>query len=181
MKNLSQTIKSLIIALILVGGISYVFAWTGPSTTPPNGNVSAPINVSSTSQSKNGALSLGTSNPPTTGYSLDVTGAGVFSAGVASNQFCLGTNCITSWPSSGTSLSSVGSCPTNQYLQGFDSSGNKICKFVYQIAGATEFSGRGAYSVPAGQPYMTCPAGFTARQVLGYPDLDGSLFLCLNY
>ncbi len=101
MKNISQTLKSLTIALILVGGISYVFAWTGPSTTPPNGNVSAPINIGSTSQSKNGALSLGTSNPPTTGYSLDVTGAGVFSAGVASNQFCLGTNCITSWPSGG--------------------------------------------------------------------------------
>ncbi|MEI6480375.1 MAG: hypothetical protein WCO12_02525, partial [bacterium] len=83
--------------------------------------------------------------------------------------------------SSGSSLSSVGSCPANQYLQGFDSSGNKICKFVYQIAGATENSGRGAYAVPAGQPLATCPAGFYVHQVLGYPDLDGSLFLCLNY
>ena len=181
MKNFSQVLKSLTLALILVGGMSYVFAWTGPSASAPNGNVSAPINVGSTSQSKNGALSLGTSNPPTVGYSLDVTGAGVFSSGVASNQFCLGTNCITSWPSSGTSLASVGSCPTNQYLQGFDSNGNKICKFVYQIAGATENSGRGAYAYPPNLALATCPAGFYAHQVLGYPDLDGSLYLCLNY
>ncbi|MEI6480504.1 MAG: hypothetical protein WCO12_03230 [bacterium] len=62
MKNLSQTLKSLTIALILVGGISYVFAWTGPSTTPPNGNVSAPINVGSSDQTKAGRLG-------TSGYS----------------------------------------------------------------------------------------------------------------
>jgi hypothetical protein len=36
-----------------------VFAWTGPGEAPPGGNISAPLNTSSESQFKSGALSVG--------------------------------------------------------------------------------------------------------------------------
>ncbi len=191
--KLLNTFKTITLALVLAFGISYVFAWNGPDLTQPapNINTAAPINTSSSAQAKKGFLSLGTTTTSSS-YPLYAAGSGFFTGAVAASnviaitnvtapQYCIGASCITSWPSSGSSLASVGSCPDNQFLQGFDSNGNKICKFVYQIAGATEFSGRGGYSVPSGQPLATCPAGFYVHQVLGYPDLDGSLFLCLNY
>jgi len=54
-----------------------VYAWTGPTSAPPNGNVAAPVNVSINSQVKLGGLwatSMGTDS----GY-------------------CIGSSCITSW------------------------------------------------------------------------------------
>ena len=162
-----DSVKVVGLSLIIMAGFYYVSAWSGPSAPAPNGNVLAPINTSTSSQEKIGP------------FFVDGN-FGTFGT-VTAPQYCIGSSCITSWPSSGTSLSSVGSCPTNYYLQGFDSSGNKICKFVYQIAGATENSGRGAYAYPSNLAFATCPPGFYAHQVLGYPDLDGSLFLCLNY
>jgi hypothetical protein len=36
----------------------FSFAWTGPTSTPPNGNADAPINVGSTAQFKNGNIGL---------------------------------------------------------------------------------------------------------------------------
>ena len=55
--------RSLVIALsgALVGSAlssMVVFAWAAPSSAAPGGNVSAPINVSSTPQVKNGPLSV---------------------------------------------------------------------------------------------------------------------------
>ncbi len=46
----------LVFAAVLFAAASY--SWTGPSSTPPNGNVEAPINVGATSQVKSGALSV---------------------------------------------------------------------------------------------------------------------------
>jgi hypothetical protein len=37
---------------------SLVLAWTGPTSAPPNGNVSAPINVGTTDQIKNAGLAI---------------------------------------------------------------------------------------------------------------------------
>lgn len=58
MKTITQSIKVLILALVLAVGISYVSAWTGPTATPPAGNTDSPINVGTTAQIKNGGLSL---------------------------------------------------------------------------------------------------------------------------
>lgn len=46
-------------ALLLFGAV-LAYAWTGPSDSPPDSNVAAPINTSSTAQVKNGALSVST-------------------------------------------------------------------------------------------------------------------------
>jgi hypothetical protein len=36
----------------------FSFAWTDPTSSPPNGNADAPINVGATTQFKNGNLGL---------------------------------------------------------------------------------------------------------------------------
>ena len=65
--------------LVLSTSLSFLaFAWTAPSSTPPNGNVAAPVNTGSTTQTKSGGLNVsgnvgvGTSSP---GYKLDVNGS----------------------------------------------------------------------------------------------------------
>lgn len=53
-----QTIKTIILALALSVGASYIYAWTGPTATAPGGNVPAPINVGSVDQVKTAGLGL---------------------------------------------------------------------------------------------------------------------------
>ena len=72
-------------AIILVAGIAYA-VWTEPTAAPPNGNVGAPINTSSTAQTKAGGFTAET-----------LTAATV----KGTTQFCLGASCITAWPSGG--------------------------------------------------------------------------------
>lgn len=59
MKNITQALKVIALAVVLSFGLSYVYAWTAPTATPPGGNVSAPINTSGTAQTKTGALTVG--------------------------------------------------------------------------------------------------------------------------
>ncbi|TAN37010.1 hypothetical protein EPN27_00350, partial [Patescibacteria group bacterium] len=59
MQNVTQALKVTTLAIILSFGISYVYAWTAPTATPPGGNVSAPINTSATAQYKEGAFGIG--------------------------------------------------------------------------------------------------------------------------
>ena len=56
MKNITQPLKVIALALVLSLGISYVSAWTAPTATPPSSNVAAPINVGSTAQTKTGDI-----------------------------------------------------------------------------------------------------------------------------
>ena len=63
MQQLKTTIQSIVIALLIILGTSYVSAWTGPTVAPPGGNVAAPISVSNVLQVKQGPLHLGSSNP----------------------------------------------------------------------------------------------------------------------
>ena len=55
-KNIQQSIKIGAIILLVGLGSSVVFAWSAPTTTPPNGNISAPINTGSVPQIKKGKL-----------------------------------------------------------------------------------------------------------------------------
>ena len=47
------------LACVALGATS-LSAWTAPGSTPPNGNVSAPVNIGTTDQVKNGGLSVNT-------------------------------------------------------------------------------------------------------------------------
>jgi hypothetical protein len=63
-----------------VGVAGAVGTWTLPSSTPPGGNVDAPINVSTASQTKNGALGLvGFANFGTSAF----TGTAAFNSAIA--------------------------------------------------------------------------------------------------
>ena len=53
-------------------------AWTGPTASPPNGNVAAPINVGTTAQVKNGGLGVNT---------LTVFGNSLFGGSTGSNAY----------------------------------------------------------------------------------------------
>ncbi|MBI3572546.1 hypothetical protein HY091_03385 [Candidatus Kaiserbacteria bacterium] len=65
--------------LLLAAGVSYAQStWTEPSQSPPDGNVSAPVNVGSIFQQKTGDF---------------------WAAKVGSdNGYCIGPSCITAWP-----------------------------------------------------------------------------------
>lgn len=106
MRNITQSIKVVALAVILSLGLSYVYAWTAPSTNPPTGNVSAPINTGTTAQVKDGSfgvngllrgygdvivdgnVGIGTASPSA---KLDVAGT------VKSSETCLGASCISTW------------------------------------------------------------------------------------
>lgn len=54
MKNIIQSLKVIMLATVLSFGLSYVYAWTAPTSTPPAGNVSAPINTGGHSADEGG-------------------------------------------------------------------------------------------------------------------------------
>jgi hypothetical protein len=63
MKFLKSHLQGLLLGItisICILGISVLFAWTEPSSNPPEGNVPGPINISNTGQSKSGGLILNT-------------------------------------------------------------------------------------------------------------------------
>src|SRR3989338_11484891 len=97
------SVTALALAIALVGFA--VYAWTGPTQSPPSGNVSPPINTGSGGQVKSGdfatlgKLGVGTASP---GVPLDVVGNVRSSTG-----FCIGASCVTSWSTG--SLSGSGS------------------------------------------------------------------------
>jgi len=73
-------------------GWRYVLAWTGPTQSPANGNIEAPITSLGVEQVKSGDLAV-------TDFVADsVTVGAVNNVGaVTSPKFCIGTKCITSW------------------------------------------------------------------------------------
>lgn len=57
-KQFSAILKSSLFVSIFAFGAMYAFAWTAPSTTPPDGNVLTPLNTSSDAQEKAGGLTV---------------------------------------------------------------------------------------------------------------------------
>jgi len=55
---------AVVFGLILFAHAATASAWTGPSASPPNGNVPAPINVGTSDQNKAGKLSVGQTSLP---------------------------------------------------------------------------------------------------------------------
>jgi hypothetical protein len=84
MKNTKLSIILIGIAFLGINYASQAQAWTGPSALPPDGNVSAPINASTFSQTKAGFLQLTAS----------------LASGTASNGFAFSVPNAASWFSS---------------------------------------------------------------------------------
>lgn len=72
--------------------ITIVSAWTAPTQTAPNGNVSAPITVGASNQIKAGGLGVA---------SLTTTGGASIGTNAGADQLCLNGSCITAWPVGG--------------------------------------------------------------------------------
>lgn len=102
MKNFA---KQLAVAAAALGFVAIAGAWRGPTHQPPAGNVAAPVNISSSAQSKQGTLGVGGLGvfgkafiSPTAGYTpaanlqLGVNGA------IGASAYCdrNGQNCVTS-------------------------------------------------------------------------------------
>lgn len=88
MRNqLLNAIKVIALAIILSFGLSYAIAWTAPATTPPGGNVDAPINTGSTAQAKAGNLTVN---------SLDLNTGNITNAwNIVANSVSAGTVTLT--------------------------------------------------------------------------------------
>jgi hypothetical protein len=80
--NITTNSRAIIISAFFIASTSFVLAWTGPTSVPPNGNTPAPVNVALNTQSKLGQLFVNTdlSNPYTVG--LSVFGQSVFNGKV---------------------------------------------------------------------------------------------------
>ncbi|MFA4890563.1 MAG: hypothetical protein WC587_02985 [Candidatus Paceibacterota bacterium] len=50
MQSIKQIIITLAVCLAVVAGVNLVYGWTGPTATPPGGNVPAPINIGGSGQ-----------------------------------------------------------------------------------------------------------------------------------
>ena len=90
-----STAKIVLLGLIIGAGLQlmYVYAWTGPSSSAPNGNVSGPITTSAVSQTKSGNLILGND--------LAVSRNAVLGSYVSVSNtlgLCLNGVCKTTWP-----------------------------------------------------------------------------------
>jgi len=71
---LKQVARAVVFAAIALGSSGVALAWTGPTTAPPGGNVSAPINTSATGQNKAGPF--GVNGGYSLGYPFSVSNAG---------------------------------------------------------------------------------------------------------
>ena len=59
--TLPHGLGRIVLVAVIVGLLSSVlavFSWSNPTATPPGGNVPAPINVSTTTQTKSGGLNV---------------------------------------------------------------------------------------------------------------------------
>jgi len=84
-----SAVKITALSAILIVGLNYAnAAWSGPTANPPSAGISAPINVSSVNQVKNGSLGVNT---------LSVFGDGLINRDMTATEFCLNNSCITSW------------------------------------------------------------------------------------
>ncbi len=99
--NIIQTLKILLVAVVLSFGISYVYAWTGPTVAPPGGNTPEPINIGGKQQDKAGNFRAG--------------GLRSFGDLIVDNGITLGGVREVSWPSvpSGAIMMFDGVCPSS--------------------------------------------------------------------
>ena len=89
-KTISSKITALTFGVLVISFLTafYVVAWQEPTSAPPSGNVSAPLNTGPTGQSKEGGLILN-------------TGGAVTGLIIEQGEVCIGTECRSSWPVTG--------------------------------------------------------------------------------
>ena len=104
-----------------------VFAFDPPVSTPPGGNVPAPLNVGIAGQEKQGGLILNTGGAE---FGLIVAAGTV---DIASN-LCLGGECKSTWP--GIELKSAAQSSPEKHL--FRTSWTTLETFTFSVSGARQ-------------------------------------------
>jgi hypothetical protein len=174
MNNFSKTkeqIKGLLIGFVLVVGMSYVSAWTGPSVAPTGGNTAEPINVGSLAQSKLGSLAV-------TVLSADAVTVNT-ATGITSPKYCISTSCVSSWSNGGSFITptdmglSKTTFPTsfyggksNWYLSGI--SGTSV---YYNTLAATPTTCYMAFNFLTGALVASASTGCAGDAVFSYASL----------
>jgi hypothetical protein len=131
-KQITYWLSVIVVGIALGLALQFVRAWTEPTSSPPNGNVGAPINTSSTAQTKTGDLNV--KGGMVIGSATDGSkGVGTINA----TQFCLSGKCISDWPT-GTTINTGGD---TTIIADPHCCGNYICGSTYdQCIGANETS-----------------------------------------
>ena len=100
--SLLTSLKAIILALLLSVGISYLYAaWAPPTGVPPIDNTPAPINVGSMGQTKTSSITATDLIGQNSVASQLLQALGGTDPKVTSPKYCIGTDCITAWPSGG--------------------------------------------------------------------------------
>jgi len=157
----TQVLQSLMLSCVIASalGINYLSAWTGPTALPPGNNAATPLNIGTTTQVKDGNMSVGSSANNT---------AGVNPLGFS----VVGSQYINGWLKVGDGASGVATQP----LELVGTAGTDGIKFPdgsVQTSAATSSvpSGMGGiYYIAAGSCFATnpatgacsCPAGYTS-------------------
>ena len=96
-------LTKIILVIVLFTVIHYISAWTAPTGVAPANNVLPPINEGTGIQVKNGGLGV-------TNFVANsiVVGSTTNANAITSPKFCIGTSCITSWPTGSSSTSTGG-------------------------------------------------------------------------
>lgn len=196
-----NTFKKIIYQTLLVGsiisfafGVAYLKAWTGPTSTPPNDNVAAPINTGFNAQQKDGAFALFNNfytqgigvnvSPPL--YSLDMgpTANGItsgirFSDGTVQTTKGVSPVAIGYIPVSSNTFN-LGSSWTTVHFSGYDNDSDKGAAggFIWR-SGATTYARlyaairHGEFTVDTTQRCVNLPNAPAADDVF-CAQVDGS-------
>lgn len=127
MKTIKESLKTIIIALVVLAGVNFVYAWVEPAQAPPGGNVSLQSGLWSQSGSdiyyNLGNIGIGVINPT---EKLEIGGT----SGVDGIKFPDGTlqttatggqlDCQFVWGTrlGGSNLDSVATCPSGYTITG---------------------------------------------------------------
>ena len=122
--QLFDALKVSVLAVVISFGLSYAFAWTAPTATPPTGNVSAPINTGAGLQTKYGNLTvanLGTNSIIVSGSAtindVYITSIGKWASELYPVNLVNGQHTVSQCSGLGGSSVDIGG-------------GNKLCKFA---------------------------------------------------
>ncbi len=191
-KNIINSTKTLVLAVILATGVSYLFAWTGPTATPPGNNTAAPLSVATSSQTKMGPLILNYANLVTPGLEVlggiqivdgtqgvgkvlrsDANGVsswvatsslGISGGSSGVSQITAGTR-VTVTPSGGTGNVTVNSSATGTIGGGcYETSSDQTIDTNPPARGWGNGTPTGATTQYAG---CSCSAGYTSQMVYG--------------
>lgn len=153
MHKIITTTKTVVLAVALSFGISFVYAWTAPTQNPPAGNVSAPINTGSVLQQKSGDFTVKNFIADTV-----TIGGTINSSAITSPKFCIGSSCITAWEDvvglGGGGSVGVGCGGEGKYLQDIISSNTSTTEPVHGSITKTNVTPSETKTFDAGVKYF---------------------------